>query len=93
MNNTNTNTNRISMETIERSNSVEQHQQQQQQPQQQQQQQQEPINRGTDVAVTDENTALNVMVSYLHLAHKRGAFNIQESAKIWECIQIFTRPQ
>ena len=73
------------METIERSNSAEQ---QQQQPQQQQQ---EPISRGTDVAITDENTALNVMVSYLHLAHKRGAFNIQESAKIWECIQIFTR--
>ena len=81
----NTNTNNISMETIERSNSAEQ---QQQQPQQQQQ---EPISRGTDVAITDENTALNVMVSYLHLAHKRGAFNIQESAKIWECIQIFTR--
>lgn len=76
------------METIERSNSVEQQQQQQHQPQQQQQ---EPISRGTDVAITDENTALNVMVSYLHLAHKRGAFNIQESAKIWECIQIFTR--
>lgn len=84
------------METIERSNSAEQQQQQPQQQQHQQQQQpqqqqQEPISRGTDVAITDENTALNVMVSYLHLAHKRGAFNIQESAKIWECIQIFTR--
>ena len=46
---------------------------------------------GTDIAVTDENAALNVMVSYLHLAQKRGAYNIQESAKIWECIKIFTR--
>lgn len=44
-----------------------------------------------DVQITDENTALNVMVSFLTLAHKRGAFGIDESAKIWECIKIFQR--
>jgi hypothetical protein len=44
-----------------------------------------------DVQITDENTALNVMVSFLTLAHKRGAFGIDESAKIWECIKIFQK--
>jgi len=45
-----------------------------------------------DIQVTDENTALNVMVSFLSLAHKRGAFGIDESAKIWECIRMFQKP-
>ena len=45
--------------------------------------------RLTDVAITDENVALNVMVSFLNLAQKRGAYSIDESAKIWECIQKF----
>ena len=44
-----------------------------------------------DVVVADENTALNMMVSFLTLAHKRGAFGIDESAKIWECIRIFQK--
>jgi len=45
--------------------------------------------RLVDVVVTDENIALNLMVSFLSLAQKRGAFGIDESAKIWECIQKF----
>lgn len=45
-----------------------------------------------DVVISDENTALNVMVSFLSLANKRGAFGIDESAKIWECIQRFQKP-
>jgi len=45
-----------------------------------------------DVAIVDENTALNVIVSFLTLAHKRGAFSLDESAKIWECIKIFQKP-
>jgi len=44
-----------------------------------------------DVNVTNENEALNMMVSFLHIAQKRGAFNLQESAKIWECLQIFMK--
>jgi hypothetical protein len=44
-----------------------------------------------DVHVTNENEALNMMVSFLHMAQKRGAFNLQESAKIWECVQIFMK--
>ena len=45
-----------------------------------------------NVAVTDENTALNVLVGFLGLAQKRGAFAINESAKIYECVQRFQRP-
>ena len=45
----------------------------------------------SDVKVTNENEALNMMVSFLHIAQKRGAFNLQESAKIWDCIQMFMK--
>jgi len=45
-----------------------------------------------NVPVTDENTALNLMVNFLTLAHKRGAFGLDESAKIWECIKMFQKP-
>ena len=48
--------------------------------------------RLVDIPVTDENIALNMMVNFLHLAQKRGAFNFDESAKIWECIQKFHKP-
>ena len=44
------------------------------------------------VNITDENTALNVLVGFLGLAQKRGAFAINEAAKIFECIQKFQRP-
>jgi len=47
--------------------------------------------RLVDIQIKDENTALNVMVSFLGLAQKRGAFGIDESAKIWECIKIFQK--
>ena len=45
------------------------------------------------IMITDENTALNVMISFLHMAQKRGAFNMQESAKVWECVQIFMKKE
>jgi glutathione synthase/RimK-type ligase-like ATP-grasp enzyme len=44
-----------------------------------------------EVDIVDENIALNVMVSFLSLANKRGAFTIDESAKIWECINKFKK--
>ena len=47
--------------------------------------------RLVDVQISDENLALNVMVSFLTLAHKRGSFSIDESAKIWECIKMFQK--
>ena len=45
-----------------------------------------------DVPITDENIALNVLVSFLNVAQKRGVFSIAESAKIFECIQKFVQP-
>lgn len=44
-----------------------------------------------DIQIKDENTALNVMVSFLSLAQKRGVFTFDESAKIWECIKVFQK--
>ena len=44
-----------------------------------------------DIQISDENTALNVLVSFVALAHQRGAFSIEESAKIWECVKFFRR--
>jgi len=44
-----------------------------------------------NMPITDDNAALNVLVGFVGLAQKRGAFNIQESAKLWECVQRFTQ--
>ena len=55
---------------------------------QEQPQVQEQI-RLVDVQVTDENIALNLLVTFISVAHKRGAFALDESAKIWECISKF----
>jgi hypothetical protein len=69
----------------------EQQEQQQQEQQEQQQQEKRQEVRLVDVPIRDENVALNVMVNFLSLAQKRGAFNISESAKIWECIKMFQK--
>jgi hypothetical protein len=45
-----------------------------------------------EVKVTNENVALNLMVSFLSVAQKRGAFSLDEAAKIWECVQKFQIP-
>jgi hypothetical protein len=44
-----------------------------------------------DVEIVNENVALNVIVSFLNLAQRRGAFTIDESAKIWECVKKFQK--
>lgn len=44
-----------------------------------------------DIPVRDENTSFNLMINFLVLAQKRGAFTIEESAKIWECIKVFQK--
>ena len=44
-----------------------------------------------DIDITSENIALNVIVSFLNLAQKRGSFTIDESSKIWECIKMFQK--
>jgi len=61
--------------------------------QQQEQQQGQKQIKLVDIPVNDEITSLNLMVNFLSLAQKRGAFTIDESAKIWECIKIFQKPQ
>lgn len=42
-----------------------------------------------DVPVVDEHAALNVIVGFLGIAQRRGAFAINESAKIFECVKMF----
>lgn len=54
----------------------------------QQTQQQAPV-KWSDVKVDSQNVALNVMMTLLSVAQQKGAFNFEESAKIWECIQVF----
>jgi hypothetical protein len=56
---------------------------------QQQEQQEKKEQKLVNVEISNENVALNVMVSFLSLAQKRGAFTIDEAAKIWECISKF----
>jgi hypothetical protein len=45
----------------------------------------------TSIEVTNENAALNLLVSFLNLAQRRGVFSFDESAKIWECIKMFQK--
>jgi hypothetical protein len=58
-------------------------------PQQQQQSSNPNANPLLDVEIADENTSLNLLVSFLTLANKRGAFSLEEAHKIWECIKKF----
>ena len=43
------------------------------------------------IIIKDENTALNVLVGFLGIAERRGVFALNESAKIYEAIQMFTK--
>ena len=71
---------------------VQQEQVQQEQSQQEQPQQQQPVNLLT-IDIDNENTALNVLVGFLGLAQKRGAFALNEAAKIHECVMAFQKNQ
>ena len=50
-----------------------------------------PKMRLVDVEIENENIALNLLVSFVNVANKRGAFALEESAKIWECINKFNK--
>ena len=54
-------------------------------------QEKKPEVKLVDIVVTDENIALNVLVSFLNLAQRRGIFSIDESSKIWECVKMFQK--
>ena len=45
--------------------------------------------RLVDVPVNNTQDALQLLVTFIHLAQKRGAFTLDESAKLWECIKMF----
>lgn len=51
-----------------------------------------PQTKLVDIVVKDEVMALNLIVSFLNLAQRRGAFSLDESSKLWECIKMFQKP-
>ena len=51
----------------------------------------QPSEKLVDVEIVNENVAFNLIISFLTLAQKRGAFGFDESAKIWECIKKFQK--
>ena len=42
-----------------------------------------------DVIINSQQDALQLLVTFVHLAHKRGSFTLDESAKLWECVKMF----
>lgn len=71
---------------------TEQNQEQlQPQTQTQTQTQAQPSEKLVNVEIANENVAFNLIISFLTLAQKRGAFGFDESAKIWECIKKFQK--
>ncbi len=58
------------------------------QPEQSQQQQQQQVNLMT-MPLDNQNQALNVMVGFLNVAQRRGAYGVDESARIWEAMKFF----
>jgi len=45
----------------------------------------------TKVKVDSENVAFNLIVSFVGLAQRRGAYALDEAAKIFECIEKFKK--
>jgi hypothetical protein len=45
--------------------------------------------RLVDIPLNSQQDALQLIVTFLHLAQKRGAFTLDESAKLWDCIKMF----
>jgi len=45
----------------------------------------------TDVVIDNDVTGLNLLIAFGQIAHKRGAFNIEETAKLHDAIQYFAK--
>ena len=45
----------------------------------------------TALEIKSEQDAFNVLVQCLGIAQKRGAYNFEESAIIWKCLQFFEK--
>lgn len=43
------------------------------------------------IPVNTENDALNMLVAFLQVAQKRGAFSLEEAYKIMESVNVFQR--
>ena len=43
------------------------------------------------IPITTENDALNMLVAFLQVAQKRGAFTLEEAGKIMESVNRFQR--
>ena len=52
----------------------------------------EAKSRLLNMPINTENDALNIIVSFLNIAQRRGCFSLDESAKIFECIKKFQKP-
>ena len=49
----------------------------------------QPQTKLVDAPINSDNDALNMMVQFLNLAQRRGAFAIDEASKIYECFKRF----
>ncbi len=47
----------------------------------------------TQIPVNTENDALNMLVAFLQVAQKRGAFSLEEAGKIMESVNFFQKNQ
>lgn len=45
--------------------------------------------RLVEIPLNTQQDALQLIVTFLNLAQKRGSFTLDESAKLWECIKMF----
>lgn len=43
----------------------------------------------TQIPVDNQNVALNLLINFVNLAQRRGAYTLDEAAKIWECVKMF----
>jgi hypothetical protein len=43
----------------------------------------------SEVPITNQNEALQMIVYFINVAQKRGTYSLDESAKIYECVKIF----
>jgi hypothetical protein len=48
-----------------------------------------PKTRLVDAKVTTPNEAFNLLITFINLAQKRGAFGLDEAHKIFDCMKLF----
>jgi len=45
----------------------------------------------TEVVIDNDLIAINILIAFAQIGHKRGAYNIEETSKLHEAIQYFTK--